>query len=260
MSSHFAPCLGSSSNANRRRAVSSVFSKSMFDPVQGCVHWLPCNSGSHCGVHVYRVQIRESKATVGLQWLTPLSVARPALPCHPMSSLLMACVICIIDIHYLFSHVFFLTGLEEGPDPQCPVMFLSQHVTKCCPTLLVRATNAQLKDRPLPCRAHAHPCKGNTIAATCRHAGPGGLSHRWTKVLPISYALYSGMLGTQSVLFSKTLSTLLRTTLDGNSQLGSWFTWIILMLFIATAVFWVTRLNLVGHLAVTAVCRPAIML
>lgn len=58
--------------------------------------------------------------------------------------------------------------------------------------------------------------------------------------------------GTQSVLFSKTLSTLLRTTLQGDGQLGSWFTWLTLMLLLVTASFWVTRLNKVGTSCGTA--------
>ena len=62
-------------------------------------------------------------------------------------------------------------------------------------------------------------------------------------VLPVSYALFSGLLGTQSVVFCKSLSSLLRTTLAGDSQLMSAFFWILLALFLATATFWVTRLN-----------------
>ena len=58
--------------------------------------------------------------------------------------------------------------------------------------------------------------------------------------------LPAALLGTQSVLFSKALSLLLRTTIQGNSQLGSWFVWINLMAFIVAAAFWVTRLNMVS--------------
>ncbi len=66
------------------------------------------------------------------------------------------------------------------------------------------------------------------------------------KTLPISYSLFSGMIGTQSVLFSKALSTLLRTTIDGDSQLTSWFFWLVLILFLCCAYFWVTSLNKVS--------------
>ncbi len=85
------------------------------------------------------------------------------------------------------------------------------------------------------------------IITACRLEGLGGMSHRWMKALPITYSLFSGMIGTQSVLFSKALSTLLRTTLDGDSQLDSWFFWIVLLLFLCCAYFWVTSLNKVGH-------------
>lgn len=37
----------------------------------------------------------------------------------------------------------------------------------------------------------------------------------WTLLLPVSYALFSALIGTQSVLFSKTLSTLMRATVSG---------------------------------------------
>ena len=62
-------------------------------------------------------------------------------------------------------------------------------------------------------------------------------------VLPVSYAVFSGMLGTQSVVFCKSLSSLLRTTIAGDSQLQSAFFWALMVLFVATATFWVTRLN-----------------
>ena len=66
---------------------------------------------------------------------------------------------------------------------------------------------------------------------------------RWSRSLPVSYALFSGLLGTQSVLFCKALSTLLRTTLHGQSQLGSWFFWTCLLALVLTALFWVSMLN-----------------
>jgi magnesium transporter len=59
--------------------------------------------------------------------------------------------------------------------------------------------------------------------------------------------LPAALLGTQSVLFSKALSLLLRTTIQGNSQLGSWFVWVNLVSFIVAAAFWVTRLNMVSN-------------
>ncbi len=68
----------------------------------------------------------------------------------------------------------------------------------------------------------------------------------WNRWLPISYALFSGLLGTQSVLYGKTLSMLLRTTIDGDSQFDFWYTYLALVLFIFFAAFWMTRYSKVG--------------
>jgi hypothetical protein len=40
----------------------------------------------------------------------------------------------------------------------------------------------------------------------------------WTAVLPLLYCLFSAIIGTQSVLFSKTLAVLLRATASGDNQ------------------------------------------
>jgi hypothetical protein len=37
-----------------------------------------------------------------------------------------------------------------------------------------------------------------------------------------------------------------RATADGDNQFDNWFTWIVIPCFLASAVFWVTRLNKVG--------------
>ena len=66
---------------------------------------------------------------------------------------------------------------------------------------------------------------------------------RWVPLLPVLYALFSALVGTQSVLFSKTLAVLLRATAAGDNQLKRWFTWVVIPLFLGAAVFWVTRLN-----------------
>ena len=53
-------------------------------------------------------------------------------------------------------------------------------------------------------------------------------ARKWARWLPISYALFAGLLGTQSVLYGKTVSMLLRTTLSGDSQLvrnAGWEGW-----------------------------------
>jgi hypothetical protein len=73
----------------------------------------------------------------------------------------------------------------------------------------------------------------------------------WISVLPVAYAVFSALFGTQSVLFSKTLSVLLRATANGNNQLTKWFTWVVIPLFLCCSVFWVTRLNKVRRCSTT---------
>lgn len=53
----------------------------------------------------------------------------------------------------------------------------------------------------------------------------------------------SGIIGTQSVLLAKSVSTLLRTTLAGNNQLGSPFLYVVLVAWAVTMVFWLYRMN-----------------
>ncbi|KAG5062364.1 hypothetical protein JHK85_003547 [Glycine max] len=65
----------------------------------------------------------------------------------------------------------------------------------------------------------------------------------WSMLLPFSYAVVSGAVGSCSVLFAKSLSNLLRLALSNGYQLHSWFTYSMLLLFLSTAGFWMTRLN-----------------
>ncbi|KAL1352524.1 hypothetical protein HN51_016518 [Arachis hypogaea] len=65
----------------------------------------------------------------------------------------------------------------------------------------------------------------------------------WHMLLPFSYAIVSGAVGSCSVLFAKSLSNLLRLAMSGGYQLHSWFTYSMLLLFLSTAGFWMTRLN-----------------
>ncbi|XP_038725682.1 probable magnesium transporter NIPA8 isoform X2 [Tripterygium wilfordii] len=65
----------------------------------------------------------------------------------------------------------------------------------------------------------------------------------WHMLLPFSYAVVSGAVGSCSVLFAKSLSNLLRLAMSSNYQLHSWFTYSMLLLFLSTAGFWMTRLN-----------------
>lgn len=65
----------------------------------------------------------------------------------------------------------------------------------------------------------------------------------WQMLLPLSYAIVSGAIGSCSVLFAKSLSNLLRLSMSNGYQLHSWFTYSMLLLFFSTAGFWMTRLN-----------------
>ncbi|KAL6899131.1 hypothetical protein ACP4OV_005789 [Aristida adscensionis] len=65
----------------------------------------------------------------------------------------------------------------------------------------------------------------------------------WRTMLPFSYAVVSGAIGSCSVLFAKSLSNMLRLTMSSRYQFHSWFTYSILLLFLCTAGFWMARLN-----------------
>ncbi|OMO98537.1 Magnesium transporter NIPA, partial [Corchorus capsularis] len=65
----------------------------------------------------------------------------------------------------------------------------------------------------------------------------------WKMLLPFSYAIVSGAVGSCSVLFAKSLSNLLRLAMSNGYQLHSWFTYSMLLLFLSTAGFWMARLN-----------------
>ncbi|XP_078154858.1 magnesium transporter, putative (DUF803) isoform X1 [Carex rostrata] len=74
-------------------------------------------------------------------------------------------------------------------------------------------------------------------------AGGNEISAYWRTVLPFSYAVVSGAVGSCSVLFAKSLSNMLRLTMGSGYSLQSWFTYSIFLLFLSTAGFWMTRLN-----------------
>jgi drug/metabolite transporter (DMT)-like permease len=62
-------------------------------------------------------------------------------------------------------------------------------------------------------------------------------------ILGICYVISSAVIGTQSVTLCKSLSTLIRVSLTGNNQFTHFFTYVILVCTICTAVFWVKRMN-----------------
>nr|GLL16385.1 probable magnesium transporter NIPA8 [Ipomoea trifida] len=73
---------------------------------------------------------------------------------------------------------------------------------------------------------------------------PGNdLNPFWQMLLPFSYAIVSGTIGSFSVLFAKSLSNLLRLSISNSYLLHSWFTYSMLLLFLSTAGFWMARLN-----------------
>ena len=71
---------------------------------------------------------------------------------------------------------------------------------------------------------------------------------RWQRWMPFLFSMYAALLGTQSVIYGKTLAVLLRTTLQGESQVDNWYTWFSLFIFILAAIWWGTRYNQVGKL------------
>ncbi|KAG5627386.1 hypothetical protein H5410_012604 [Solanum commersonii] len=66
-------------------------------------------------------------------------------------------------------------------------------------------------------------------------------------LVPFSYAVVSGAIGSCSVLFAKSLSNMLRlsmsSSVDGYSTLHSGFTYSMLLMFTSTGGFWMARLN-----------------
>ncbi|XP_050380309.1 probable magnesium transporter NIPA8 [Argentina anserina] len=81
--------------------------------------------------------------------------------------------------------------------------------------------------------------RGVLLHAVCGH----DLRSYWHMLLPFSYAIVSGAVGSFSVLFAKSLSNLLRLVMSSSYQLHSWFTYSMLLLFLSTAGFWMARLN-----------------
>lgn len=83
-------------------------------------------------------------------------------------------------------------------------------------------------------------------------------SAKWDRWLPILYALFSAVVGTQSVLYGKSMSLLFRTTFSGDSQLGSYYTWIVLIVFLLTATFWLIRFNKALKMFPVSVIMPVL--
>ena len=62
-------------------------------------------------------------------------------------------------------------------------------------------------------------------------------------VVPILYSCVAAMIGTQSVVQAKCLSTLIHASWAGENQLGHLFTYVVLFLFLGGTFFWLYRVN-----------------
>jgi hypothetical protein len=58
------------------------------------------------------------------------------------------------------------------------------------------------------------------LIPSCHSAQGPEATPIWTAALPILYSVFSALIGTQSVLFSKTLAVLLRSTVQGENQVS----------------------------------------
>lgn len=64
------------------------------------------------------------------------------------------------------------------------------------------------------------------------------------QMIPTTYALVSGCIGTQSVTLAKSMSEVMRTSTEGDNQFSNYFTWVIFCSWVVCMVFWVTRMNI----------------
>ena len=62
-------------------------------------------------------------------------------------------------------------------------------------------------------------------------------------VIPILYSCVAAMVGTQSVVQAKCLSTLIHASWAGENQMGHVFTYVVLFLFLGGTFFWLYRVN-----------------
>lgn len=62
-------------------------------------------------------------------------------------------------------------------------------------------------------------------------------------MLPLTYAMFSAIFGTQAVVQAKCLSQVVFLTLEGNNQLKYWFTWVMLTIMLCFFAVWLIRMN-----------------
>jgi len=83
----------------------------------------------------------------------------------------------------------------------------------------------------------------NTAASSTTNNGGTIMKMREIRLLPILYAMQSAFLGSLSVMLAKALSSLIRSTFDGDNQLTNAAFWIVLILWVVAMLFWLTRMN-----------------
>mmetsp|Transcript_8294 Transcript_8294/g.27579 ORF Transcript_8294/g.27579 Transcript_8294/m.27579 type:complete len:791 (-) Transcript_8294:77-2449(-) len=62
-------------------------------------------------------------------------------------------------------------------------------------------------------------------------------------LIPLCYSIYSAVIGTQTVTYSKMVSCLLRITVAGDNQFVYPLTYVFFLIFVGTGVFWDKQLN-----------------
>ena len=72
---------------------------------------------------------------------------------------------------------------------------------------------------------------------------PGGQKEPESILKPLSYSLYSAILGTQSVGFSKMFMEMIQATAKGNNQEKYIMTWVFLLGLIVCGIYWDKQLN-----------------
>eukprot|EP00873_Tetraselmis_striata_P006937 jgi/Tetstr1/427201/TSEL_017389.t1 len=66
----------------------------------------------------------------------------------------------------------------------------------------------------------------------------------WVKSVPLCFALYAALPGTQAVMLSKSLAVIgVRWIVAGDNPFTEWYTYVVVALLAAIAVFWVSRMD-----------------
>lgn len=76
-----------------------------------------------------------------------------------------------------------------------------------------------------------------------RLLNPKRLNPMVEKAVPITFALVSGIIGTQGVVLAKSCSDLIRSTFQGENQFVHPFTYVLLAIWVYVITFWLRRMN-----------------